>query len=318
MNYIMVIAGLFLLISGGELLIRGAMSAANKLHISPFLSGLIIVGFGTSIPELIVSVNAVINNKPGVALGNVIGSNIGNIGLIIGTCGLISPLVFKQSALKRDAIVMLGAVILLIVMGFAGQFSIISGIVMISALFAYLGFTIYKEKNKNTTSHKLHQDEGAELQSKPQKTWLVILSIILGLTFLMLGAQWFVDGATIIATELGLSEAFIGLTLVAVGTSLPEFNISLMAVLRKHMDVAVGNVVGSNIFNVLGVLGVSSLVSPIPFVGRFTSFDQWALLIISLMLALFLLLSHVIGRIKSIFILGFYIAYVTLGYSYYN
>lgn len=318
MNYLMMITGLVLLISGGELLIRGAMTVADKLHISPFLSGLIIVGFGTSIPELIVSVNAIINNNSDVALGNIIGSNIGNIGLIIGTCGLISPLEFKQSALKRDTIVLLGSVLLLMVMGLTGQFSIISGLIMLSALFTYLGFTIYQEKHKNTPSHKLHQDEGAALQNIPQKTWLVIISIVLGIIFLMLGAQWFVNGATIIATELGLSEALIGLTLIAVGTSLPEFTISIIAVLRKRMDVAVGNVVGSNIFNILGILGISSLISPISFTGRFATFDQWALLIISLVLTLFILFSHSIGRLKSTFFLCFYIAYVGLGYSYFN
>ena len=318
MNYLMVFAGLVMLISGGELLIRGAMSAANKLHISPFLSGLIIVGFGTSMPELIVSVNAVLNNNPNIALGNIIGSNIGNIGLILGVCGLISPLAFKQSALKRDAIVMLSAVLLLILIGFTGQFSILSGVVMICALFAYLGFTIYKENNLDSPSHELHRDEGKEIQNKPQKTWLVILSIGLGLGFLMLGAQWFVTGATVIATDLGVSEALIGLTLVAIGTSLPEFTISLMAVLRKHMDVAVGNVVGSNIFNILGILGVSSLISPITFTGRFANFDQWTLLFISLVLTLYLLFSHTITRSKSTFLLGLYIVYVALGYYYFK
>lgn len=318
MNYVMVIVGLILLISGGELLIRGAMSAANKLHVSPFLSGLIIVGFGTSMPELIVSVNAIINNTPSVALGNIIGSNIGNIGLIIGTCGFIAPLAFKKSALKRDAIVMLGTVLLFILMGLTGNFSIISGVIMISALCAYLGITIYAEKNQKTPSHKLHLDEGKELNSKPQQTWLVILSILLGLAFLMLGAQWFVTGATTIATELGISEALIGLTLVAIGTSLPEFTISIMAVLRKHMDVAVGNVVGSNIFNILGILGVSSLISPIPLDGRFEVFDQWALLFITLVLTFFLLFSHSISKVKSTFLLLFYITYIAVGYVYFN
>ncbi|MBA6353496.1 MULTISPECIES: calcium/sodium antiporter [unclassified Colwellia] len=318
MNYIMMIAGLLMLIIGGELLIRGAMSAANKLNVSPFLSGLVIVGFGTSMPELIVSVNAIMNNNSAVALGNIMGSNIGNIGLIIGTCGLIAPLAFKQSALKRDAIVMLGAVSLLILIGLTGSFSIISGVVMISALLAYLGFTIYKEKNHNTASHKLHQAEGKELHTKPHKTWLVILSIAFGLGFLMLGAQWFVTGATIIAKALGVSDALIGLTLVAIGTSLPEFTISVMAVLRKHMDVAVANVVGSNIFNILGILGVSSLISPISFQGRFAEFDQWALLFITLVLTVFLLFGHSIGKLKAIFLLLFYVAYVSLGYLYFN
>lgn len=318
MNYLMVLTGLMMLIVGGELLIRGAMSAANKLNVSPFLSGLVIVGFGTSMPELIVSVNAILNNSPAVALGNIIGSNIGNIGLIIGTCGLIAPLAFKQSALKRDAIVMLGAVSLLIVVGFSGEFSILSGLVMISALLGYLGFTIYKENNQKNASQKLHQDEGKELQSKPHKTWLVVLSILFGLVFLMLGAQWFVEGATVIATQLGVSEALIGLTLVAIGTSLPEFTISIMAVLRKHMDVAVGNVVGSNIFNILGILGVSSLISPIPFDGRFVIFDQWALLLITVVLALFLLFGHSISKTKGMFLLFFYVVYVALGYYYFN
>ena len=303
MHYVMMATGLVMLILGGELLIRGAMSAANKLNISPFLSGLIIVGFGTSMPELIVSINAVMNNSPAVALGNVIGSNIGNIGLIIGVCGLISPLVFKPSALRHDAIVMLTAVLIFIALGFSGQFSTISGLLMVVALFSYLGFTIYKEKNQNTASHKLHQDEGKELHNKPRKIGLVVLSISLGLVFLIYGAQLFVAGSTFIAKEFGVSEALIGLTLVAVGTSLPEFTISVMAVLRKHMDVAVGNVVGSNIFNILGIMGVTALISPIPFEGRFTDFDQWALLLITLVLVFYILRGGAIGRGKSLFLL---------------
>jgi len=302
MNYILVTIGLIMLISGGELLIRGSMSAANKLQISPFLSGLIIVGFGTSMPELIVSVNAVINNNHPIALGNILGSNIANIGLIIGVCGLITPLAFKQSALKRDSIVMLGAVLLLILIGFSGQFSILSGLLMISALFAYLGLTIYKEKNQLIPSQKLHQDQGEVLNDKPHNISWVVLSIVLGLSFLILGAQWFVLGATTIATQLGVSEAIIGLTLVAIGTSLPEFTISLMAVMKKQMDVAVGNVIGSNIFNILGILGISSLITPISFNGRFSAFDQWALLAITLILTLYLLFGRSIS----------------LGYMYFN
>ncbi len=318
MNYIMALAGLVMLIIGGELLIRGAMSAANKLNVSPFLSGLVIVGFGTSIPELIVSVNAIVNNNPAIALGNVMGSNIGNIGLIIGTCGLLAPLVFKQAALKRDAIVMLSAVLLLMLLGITGHFSLVSGLIMLSALFAYLGYTIYQEKHHNSASHKLHQNEGKELDSKPHKTCLLVFAIFLGLGLLMLGAQWFVTGATIIATQLGVSEALIGLTLVAIGTSLPEFTISVMAVLRKHMDVAIGNVIGSNIFNILGILGISALISPMPFTGRFALFDQWALLIISLILTLFLMFGHSISKIKSMLLLVFYIVYIALGYIYFN
>ncbi|MBA6233686.1 MULTISPECIES: sodium:calcium antiporter [unclassified Colwellia] len=202
-------------------------------------------------PELIVSVNAIMNNNALVALGNIIGSNIGNIGFIIGTCGLIAPLAFKQLALKHDALVMLAAVILLILVGLTGAFSLLSGLLMLSALFAYLGFTIYTEKNPKTPSQKLHQDEGKALYAKPHNIGFVILSVISGLVMLMLGAQWFVTGASVIATHLRASQALIGLTLVSIGTSLPEFTISIMAVLRKKMDVAVGNVVGSNIFNVL-------------------------------------------------------------------
>ncbi len=318
MNFLMVIAGLVMLFLGGELLIRGAMSAANKLQVSPFLSGLIIVGFGTSIPELIVSINAITNNNAAVALGNIIGSNIGNIGLILGTCGLIAPLAFDQAALKRDIVVMCIAALLLSLLGLNGYFTFLSGLIMMGVLCAYLGYTIYKEKDQDSPSHKLHQDEGAELQSKPTQTWLIVLTIVFGLVFLIFGAQWFVSGSTVIAKELGISEAFVGLTLVAIGTSLPEFTISVMAVLKNKMDVAVGNVVGSNIFNILGIVGISSLITPLPFNGRFVIFDQWILLFITLVLTLFVLFSHLISKIKSLFLLSFYFAYVACGYIYFN
>jgi cation:H+ antiporter len=317
MQYVLIIVGLLLLIIGGELLIRGAMSAANKFKVSPFLSGLVIVGFGTSMPELTVSVNAVINNNSSIALGNIIGSNIGNIGLIIGVCGLITPLTYNPLALRRDAIVMLSAVVVFVLLGLLGYFSFLAATLMLTMLAGYLAWTIFTERNTRNPSQKLHQDEGQELHSQAHKTWQVGLLIIFGLSFLIIGAQWFVSGATTIATNIGISEAFIGLTLVAVGTSLPEFTISLIAVFRKHTDVAVGNIVGSNIFNILAILGISSLISPIGLAGRFVYFDQWVLLFITVVFTLFLILGRSIGRVQSALLLTLYLLYLAFGYLYF-
>ena len=317
MQYVLIIVGLLLLIIGGELLIRGAMSAANKFKVSPFLSGLVIVGFGTSMPELTVSVNAVINNNSSIALGNIIGSNIGNIGLIIGVCGLITPLTYNPLALRRDAIVMLSAVVVFVLLGLLGYFSFLAATLMLTMLAGYLAWTIFTERNTRNPSQKLHQDEGQELHSQAHKTWQVGLLIIFGLSFLIIGAQWFVSGATTIATNIGISEAFIGLTLVAVGTSLPEFTISLIAVFRKHTDVAVGNIVGSNIFNILAILGISSLISPIGLAGRFVYFDQWVLLFITVIFTLFLMLGRSIGRVQSALLLTLYLLYLAFGYLYF-
>lgn len=318
-NIINFLVGLLMLTIGGEALIRGSLTAAKRLGISPMLSGLIIVGFGTSAPELVVSINAALDNQPDVAIGNVLGSNIGNILLILGVCAIVTPLTVKPSALKRDAVTAVIASILFIVVAADGSLNWLDAVIMITALLFYLVMAYFSEKAIDSPSATLHQSEANELSYIPQSILFTVVSIVLGLSGLVFGAQLFLTGATGIALHFGLPEALIGLTLVAVGTSLPEFSISLIAAIRRHTDVAVGNILGSNIFNVLGILGVSVLFQPLTVPSRMLQFDQWVMVFTSMLLLLLLLSGRRLSRGEGVMLLigyGFYIYYSVLAFEF--
>ena len=287
-NFLLLLLGIGLLTAGGEALIRGSLSAARRLGISPLLSGLVIVGFGTSAPELVVSVDAALNQQPDIAIGNVVGSNIGNILLILGICALITPLTVKPLALRRDAIVVVASSLLFIVLVGGSSLGPADALILLISLMAYLGWAYWSERAHAPPSAELHKAEAEELSMLPKSVIWTVMTVIGGLLLLIAGSQVLLKGAVGIAENLGVSQAVIGLTLVAVGTSLPELTISVIAALRRHADVAVGNILGSNIFNLLGILGVSALLQPLPVHGRILQFDQWVMLGTSLVLLLFL------------------------------
>ena len=309
-NLFFIAAGIGLLFAGGEALIRGALSAAKRLGVSPLLSGLVIVGFGTSAPELVVSVDAAINGQPDISVGNVVGSNIGNILLILGLCAMISPMAVHPLALRRDGSSMVAATLLLMALAAGSALGRIDAAILLTALAAYLVWAYRTESNQPLPAAAVHEAEASELQALPQSSLMTGLSILGGLILLIGGARILLIGAVNLATSAGLSEAFIGLTLVAVGTSLPELAVSLMAALRRHADVAVGNVLGSNIFNALGILGVSAILQPLPLADRIIWFDQWVMLAAAVLLLVFLYTGRRLSRIEGGFLLLGYIAYV--------
>lgn len=318
LNTIQLFFGVLLLALGGEALIRGSLSAAKRLGISPLLSGLVIVGFGTSAPELVVSVDAVWNNRLDIAVGNIVGSNIGNIFLILGICALIAPLAVKPLVLRRDVIAVLLANVLFIVLAMNGEIGPAAGIILLATLLAYLGGTYWSEKQQIAPSSELHIAESEELTTLPRSTiWTAVL-VISGLLLLIIGSQVLLIGAVGIATHFEISEAIIGLTLVAVGTSLPELSISVFATLRRHADVAVGNVLGSNIFNLLGILGISALVQPLQVSPRILIFDQWVMLAATVMLFLFLISGRQLSRREGGMFLAAYATYVYFGLTSFN
>ncbi len=318
LDALLVALGILLLTCGGESLIRGSLAAANRLGISPLLSGLLIVGFGTSAPELAVSVDAALSERPDIAVGNVVGSNISNILLILGVCALITPMAVKPLALRRDAVTGVMASILFLILVGGSALARPDAAILLVALLAYLIWAYRTERLATTPSAELHRAEGEEISTLPQTTLWTITAVLLGLALLITGSQVLLKGAVGIAVTLAIPEAVIGLTLVAVGTSLPEFSISVIAAFRRHADVAIGNVLGSNIFNVLGILGISALLQPLPIHERILQFDQWVMLGASLALLLFLHTGRRLSRFEGALLLFGYAAYLGLGFTVYG
>lgn len=316
-DFVLLLVGVGLLTLGGEALIRGALAAARRLNVSPLLSGLVIVGFGTSSPELVVSVDAALSGSPDIAVGNVVGSNIANILLILGLSATITVLRVTPLSLRRDAVMVIVATLIFMVLALGGGLGRLDAAIFLLVLLAYLTWAYQTEKNSTVPSAELHQAEADEVQSVPQTVWWTVSAIVLGLLLLIGGSQVLLNGAIGIAQRFGVSEALIGLTLVAVGTSLPELTVSVMAALRKHADVAVGNVLGSNIFNLLAILGISALVEPLPLAQRIQSFDQWAMLGAAVLLVLFLLKKQQLTRLAGITFLLAYVAYVWVSFVVY-
>lgn len=262
MTYLLFAVGLAALFFGGEFLVRGASGIARHFRLSPMVIGLTIVGFGTSAPEMLVSVQAALEGQPAIAIGNVLGSNIANILLILGISALIAPLIIPVRKLWRDLGFMLGATAVIWWMLLDGMVSRLDGVLLVLGLLVFLGVAF--------VSGKIEPDE----DEKPVAMGMAWVMTIGGLIVLVIGARLLVDSATILARAYGVSEAVIGLTIVAVGTSLPELATSVVAALRKQTEIAVGNIVGSNIFNIFGILGVTALILPIPADARFAQIDM--------------------------------------------
>ena len=300
MDWLFLLGGLVGLFFGGEALVRGAVGIARRLAIAPLLIGLTVVGFGTSTPELLVSVDAAWRGVPDIAIGNIVGSNIGNILLIVGLSALIWPIRVLGGTLGRDTAVMMAAALILIPVFWLGEMGRLSGALLVAGLIAYLVWAYVKPGEGSA------DDDPAPMLP----LWQAALWVAAGLVALMVGARFLVDGAVSIARSYGISEAFIGLTIVAVGTSLPELATSLIAAFRRQSEIAIGNIVGSNIFNVLGILGVTALIAPIPVAGRFLNFDLPVMIAVSAVLTGLLLTRPRIRRVAGVGLLFAYAAYV--------
>ncbi len=301
MDYLSIMAGLVGLFLGGEALVRGSVSIAHKMSISPFVIGLTVVGFGTSTPELLVSVQAALKGVPDIAIGNIVGSNIANVLLIVGVTALVWPIHVAGSALRRDTTIMILSALALVPLFAMGEIGRVAGLTLVAGLIAYLVWTFLKPRQEAS-------DDEAEAAATPIVN--ALLWVALGLVGLLFGARFLVDGAVSVAQDFGVSEAFIGLTIVAIGTSLPELATSLIAAFRHQSDIAIGNIVGSNIFNVLGILGVTSIVAPIPVAPRFLTFDLPIMIVVSIVLTGLLLLHQKIGRRTGAVMLLAYCAYL--------
>jgi cation:H+ antiporter len=301
LEYIYIVAGLIGLFFGGEALVRGSVGIAKRLGMSSLLIGLTVVGFGTSTPELLVSVQAALDDVPAIAIGNIVGSNIANILLIGGLTCLVWPIRVSGATLKRDAGVMIAAAMVLVPIFMTGQIGRLTGFLLLAGLIGYLVWAYLQPGDAGEDDV-----DGAVPKSIP----VSVMWVVGGLVVLIFGARFLVTGATNIARDFGLSEAFIGLTIVAVGTSLPELATSIIAAFRKQSEIAIGNIVGSNIFNVLGILGVTALIAPIPIEARFLTFDLPVMIAASVLFAVLLLTRPIVGRVLGVGLLILYVVYV--------
>lgn len=312
-SILLVAGGLVLLALGGELLVRGAVGMAARLGISPLLAGLTIVGFGTSTPELATSVQAALAGSPGIAMGNVVGSNIANILFILGVSALILPLSVNPRAFQRDSLALGGSALLATGAVLLGVIGLLPGLVLVACLAGYLWWAYQSEKAADDDECHRHEAE-ADDRPVPPNTGPVVLvgMIIAGLAAAIFGAGWLIEGATVIASAAGVSESVIGLTVVAVGTSLPELIACIVAVIRKHEDVALGNVVGSCIYNILGILGLTAIIKPIDVPAEIAQFDIWVMLGVTALLIVQLRSGWRLSRIEGALLVALYVGYTVL------
>jgi cation:H+ antiporter len=303
--------GLVLLVVGGELLVRGAVAAAKSLGVSPLLIGLTLVGFGTSTPELVTSVTAAMAGSPGIAVGNVVGSNTANILLILGAAAIIYPLTVDPKAFKRDAIMLAAAALACLAVVLYGHITALIGVIFILSLLAYVGYVYIQEKNAPDEAAVVVEHIVEDTGKGPKSIILSVGLAVVGIAITIAGARFFVDGAVDLAKTFGVSDTIIGLTVVAVGTSMPELVTSVMAALRKHSDVAYGNIIGSNIFNVLFVLGATSLVKPIDIPPQIAQLDIWVMLGATALLIFFARSGFKLQRWEGFAFIAGFVGYTT-------
>jgi cation:H+ antiporter len=313
------VAGLIILVLGADLLVRGASRLAAAFGVSALAIGLTIVAVGTASPEIAVSLRAALKGQSDLTLGNVMGSNIFNILLILGAAAAVYPIVIAQQLIRRDAPIMLGVSVLTLAMALDRTLGWLDGALLLCGLVIYTAFAL---RQSRAESQKV-QDEYAREYSPPapstslKSILLYVVYIVVGLGLLVLGSEWLVDAAVRIATALGVSELVIGLTIVAIGTSLPEAATSLVAALKKESDIAVGNAVGSNIYNLLGVLGIGALVAPdgIAVATRVLRFDLPVVIFVALVTLPVFYLDSRISRLEGLLLVSYfslYMGYVVL------
>ena len=310
------VAGLIALIAGADLLVRGASKLALSFGLSPLVVGLTVVAFGTSAPELAVSVGAVLDGKTDIALGNVVGSNIFNVLFILGLSALITPLVVNIQLIRQEVPIMVGISLLLLLLILDGNLSAIDGAMLFALMVAYTVFLVIQSRKETQAAN---DEYAAEVKPATAGSWdsglpVQLLLIAGGLALLVVGSQWLVEAAVVFAKSLGVSDVVIGLTIVAAGTSMPEVAASVMAAVKGERDIAVGNVVGSNTFNILGCLGISGMVSGgmgLVVPEAVLNFDIWVMLAVALACIPVFMTGREIARWEGAVFLLYYVAYVT-------
>lgn len=322
-TWLWLIIGLVLLAAGGEFLVRGAVGIAERFGVSPLLIGLTLVGFGTSTPELVTSVQAAWINSPGIAVGNIVGSSLANILLILGLSALIFPIPVQSGALRRDGVMVVATAALFTGVGFFWVLDRMVGAVFVSLLIAYILYAYLQERDHAAgTAAKAKADafavahQGAPVQASGSPATgtggLIVAAAMLfgGLALVIYGGSLLVGASVGIARSFGISETVIGLTIVAVGTSMPEFITSVIASLKRQSDVALGNILGSNIYNILGIGGVTALIAPTVVPPEIARFDNLVMLAVSAALLALAYTGMKLDRREGALLVAGYVAYV--------
>lgn len=303
------LGGFLILTVGAEALVRGSSSLALKMGVTPLVIGLTIVSIGTSSPELAVSVKASLEGNGGIALGNVVGSNIANIGLILGISALISPMQIHAQVIRREIPILIGVTLIMLAMMFDGEFQFYDGAILFVGMLLYIWYNFKQAKTDSSAATETEEITDQTVPGKSLKTPISVLMVLVGLAMLIGGGSLFVDGAVDLATLIGISPAIIGLTIVAIGTSMPELATSVVASLKKEGDLAIGNAVGSNVFNILAILSVACMVSPIS-TADFKLEDFGVMLLYTLLLLPLAWTGSVLSRKEGLLLLGGYVAYL--------
>lgn len=305
-----VISGLAILLIAGEATLRGAIGLARSLNVSPAVIGLTVVGLGTSLPEFVVCIDAAIAGKPDFAVGNVIGSNISNTLLILGAGAMILPLACDPRAVRRDGTMMVVAIAIACILGVTGETVAWQGLLMLLALAGFMAWSYLMDRRHRGPAAELHERGAEDIPVAPVGGARTLIYVIVGLAGLTGGATLLVDGAEGIARSAGVPDYIIGLTILAIGTSLPELVASIVAALRGHGDVAIANVLGSNMFNVLGILGATSLVTTLPFAPEIRTIDLWVMAGSTVVLIPILITGWRIVRSEGLLLLAGYAGYI--------
>jgi cation:H+ antiporter len=310
MMYVQVIAGFVLLVGGAEALVRGSAAIARRFGVSSMIIGMTVVAFGTSAPEFVVTMNASLAGAAGLAVGNIVGSNIANILLIVGLTALFSPIAAHNHPRIPDMAFLAASSLLFVALAWTGVIERWAGGILVIVFFSYFGWSAWRELSGRVDAvAETRSQEAAELADLPGGSWVAWAAAVLGLFGLVLGADQVVDGGVAIARTFGVSDAVIGLTLVALGTSLPELATSVIAGLRGHMDIALGNILGSNLFNILFIAGAVAMIEPLPVDPQIVRFDSLVMLAAT---ALFLpcLFGVRTGRLAGSVLVCGYAAYI--------
>lgn len=312
MPWLLCALGLVILLLAGDALVRGAVNLSLRLGVPALIVSLTIVAFGTSAPELLIAISAVMDQADGIALGNVVGSNTANILLVLGVPAIMSRLHTSECDTRKNYIYMLVASVLFIALAFFGVFTIWSGLILLGGLAFVLGGAFREARAHRRNGSEVSEDELEDIEEADPDMpfWRISVYLVLGLIGLPLGADLLVDNSTIIARTYGISETVIGLTLVAIGTSLPELATTVMAALRRQADVALGNVIGSNMFNLLAIIGIATFVGPISVDPEFLRFDLWVMLAASLIIVPFVFSKKDITRRWGVLLTGLYVVYL--------
>jgi len=308
-SVLLLLVGLVVLVGGGEFLVKGASSLALRMKLSPLVVGLTIVAFGTSAPELFISVQSALQGSPDLAMGNVVGSNICNLALVLGLTAMIFPVPVQKDSLQIDWPMTMGSSVLLYLLVQDQMISFLEGALFIISLTIYTIFIVVKSRRENKAGQEFLEE--ADLPAKPSNNvWKDVIFIVLGTLALAFGSDWFVDGAKALAINFGVSERVIGITVLALGTSLPELVTATVAAFRKATDIAVGNLMGSNIFNILSILGITSIIQPIAVSIPIIREDMVWMLAITLLILPMMFIKRKITRPEGLLLLMVYVYYI--------